>query len=134
MEELDDRIEDETQDLVEFGDDVELESEIAAIVGGLEPIEGIDALEVLATRKQTRTAMVQEKLNRRLRTPVRQDSEAFNSFIGDGFQIPELKDESEASDGYQASNVNNEALHVIGLHGSGDKISACRTGRWQTWH
>ena len=33
------------------------------------------------------------------------DSEAFNSFIGDGFL------------------VSNEALYVIGLHGSGDKIS-----------
>ena len=60
------------------------------------------------------------------------NSEAFNSFIGDGFQVPELKGASEASDGYQAGNVNNEALHVIGLHGSGDKIplSACRTERW----
>ena len=53
------------------------------------------------------------------------NSEAFNSFIGDGFQIPELKSESEASDGYQAGNLNNEALHVIGLHGPGDKISFC---------
>ena len=53
------------------------------------------------------------------------NSVAFNSFIGDGLQIPELKDESEASDGYQAGNVNNEALHVIGLHGTGDKISFC---------
>ena len=49
--------------------------------------------------------------------------EAFNSFIRDGFQVPELKGESESSDGCQAGNVNNEALHVIGLHGSGDKIS-----------
>ena len=49
--------------------------------------------------------------------------EVFNSFIGDGFQVPELKGESESSDGSQAGNVNNEALHVIGLHGSGDKIS-----------
>ena len=51
------------------------------------------------------------------------NSEAFNSFIGDGFRVPEFKGESEFSDGYQAGNVNNEALHVIGLHGSGDKIS-----------
>ena len=49
--------------------------------------------------------------------------EVFNSFIGDGFQVPELKGESESSDGSQAGNVNNEALHVIGLHGSGDKMS-----------
>ena len=33
VEELDHRIEDETQDSVEFGDDVELESELEAIVG-----------------------------------------------------------------------------------------------------
>ena len=46
------------------------------------------------------------------------DSEAFNSFIGDGFQVG-----SEASDDDQADNVSNEALYVIGLHGSGDKIS-----------
>ena len=51
------------------------------------------------------------------------NSEAFNSFIGDPFQVPELKGESESSDGYQAGNVNNEALHVIELHGSGDKMS-----------
>ena len=36
-----------------------------------------------------------------------------------------MKGESETSDGYQAGNVNNEALHVIGLHGSGDKIPLC---------
>ena len=51
------------------------------------------------------------------------DSEAFNSFIGDGFPVPELKGGSEASDDVQADNVSNEALYVIGLHGSGDKIS-----------
>ena len=32
---------------------------------------------------------------------------------------------SEASDDSQADNVSNEALYVIGLHGSGDKISLC---------
>ena len=48
------------------------------------------------------------------------DSETFNSFVGDGFLIPELKGGSEASDDDQADNVSNEALHVIGLHGSGD--------------
>ena len=36
---------------------------------------------------------------------------------------PELKGGSEASEGDQANNVSNEALYVIGLHGSGDKIS-----------
>ena len=52
------------------------------------------------------------------------DSEAFNSFIGDGFLVPELKGGSEASDDDQVDNVmSNEALYVIGLHGSGDKIS-----------
>ena len=52
-------------------------------------------------------------------------SEAFNSF-GDGFQIPELKGESEAFDGYQAGNVNNEALHCMDLVTK--SLSACRTG------
>ena len=51
------------------------------------------------------------------------DSEAFNSFIGDGFLVPELKGGSEASQDEHADNVSNEALYVIGLHGSGDKIS-----------
>ena len=65
------------------------------------------------------------------------NSEAFNSFIGDGFQVPELKGEREASEGYQAGNVNNEALHVIGVHVSSDKISLSlssrTTGNWQRW-
>ena len=51
------------------------------------------------------------------------DSEAFNSFIGDGFRVPELKGEGESSDGSTAGHVNNEALYVIGLHGSGDNLS-----------
>ena len=51
------------------------------------------------------------------------DSEAFNSFVGDGFPVPELKGGSGASDDVQADNVSNEALYVIGLHGSGDRIS-----------
>ena len=74
MEELEDRIEDETLDHVEFGDDAELGSEIEAIVGALETTEESDAIEVLATLKQTRTAMAQEKLSRGLGTPVRQHS------------------------------------------------------------
>ena len=54
------------------------------------------------------------------------NSEAYNnSFIGDGFQVPELKGESEASKEEQADSssenkVGNGALFVIGLHGSGD--------------
>ena len=41
-----------------------------------------------------------------------------------GLQLfPELKGGGEASDNVQADNVSNEALYVIGLHGSGDKIS-----------
>ena len=36
-----------------------------------------------------------------------------------------MKGASEASDGDQGDNVGNEALCVIGLHGSGDKISLC---------
>ena len=51
------------------------------------------------------------------------DSEAFNSFIGDDLLIPELKGGSEASENDQADNVSNEAANVIGLHGSGHKIS-----------
>ena len=53
------------------------------------------------------------------------DSEAFNSFIGDGFRVTELKGGSEASDGAQADNVSNEALYVIGSHGFCDFISFC---------
>ena len=51
------------------------------------------------------------------------DSEAFNSFIGDDFLVPELNCGSEASEDDQADNVSNEAFYVIGLHGSCDKIS-----------
>ena len=50
-------------------------------------------------------------------------SEAFNSFIGVGFPVLELKGGSEALEDEQADNVSNEALYVIGLHGSGVKIS-----------
>ena len=46
------------------------------------------------------------------------DSEAFNSYIKDGFLVPELKGECEASEDEQAdsssaNNVSNEALFVI---------------------
>ena len=56
------------------------------------------------------------------------DSEAFNSFIGDGFPVPELKGECEASEDEQAdssseNNVGNGTLFVIGRHGSGDAIA-----------
>ena len=56
------------------------------------------------------------------------DSEAFNSNIGDGFLVPELKDGSEASKDQQAdssseNNVGNGALFAIGLHRSGDAIA-----------
>ena len=49
------------------------------------------------------------------------DNEAFNSYIGDGFLVPELKDGSEASKHEQAdssseNNVGNGALFLIGLH------------------
>ena len=54
------------------------------------------------------------------------DSEAFNSYIGEGFLIPELKDGSEASKDEQAdssseNNVGHGALFVIGR--SGDAIA-----------
>ena len=53
------------------------------------------------------------------------DSEAFNSYIGDGFLVPELKDEGDVSKDEQAdssseNNVGNGALFVIGQHRSGD--------------
>ena len=56
------------------------------------------------------------------------DSEAFNSHIGDGFLVPELQDECEASKDEQAdsaseNNVGNGALFVIALHRSGDAIA-----------
>ena len=70
VDELEDRPDHELQDPVDFGGDTEFESEIEAIVGALEPTEESDAIEVLSTWKQTRTAMTQEKLNRGLRTPV----------------------------------------------------------------
>ena len=59
--------------------------------------------------------------------PIVPNSEAFNSFIGDGLQVPELKGESEASKDEQAdssseNNVGNGALFVNGLQGSGDVI------------
>ena len=64
-------------------------------------------------------------------------SEAFNSYIGDGFLVPELKDESEAwkdeqADSSSEKNVGKGALFVIGLHRSGDTIALfLKTGRWQ---
>ena len=64
VDELEDRVEHEPQDLVDFGDDAEFESEIEAVVGALQPVEDSDAVEVLATRKQTRKAVTQEKLSR----------------------------------------------------------------------
>ena len=33
------------------------------------------------------------------------------------------KDESDSSSNSREDNVCNEALHVVGLHGSGDKVS-----------
>ena len=38
------------------------------------------------------------------------------------------EDESVSSDGSHKSNMCNNALHVIGLHGSGDKISVFFAG------
>ena len=60
MEELEDKVEDETKDHVDFGGGAEFESEIEAIVGAPEPTKESDAVE-LATWKQTRTNMTQEK-------------------------------------------------------------------------
>ena len=44
--ELEDLVEDESRDHVDFGGDVELEFEIEAVVGALEPIQKSDALAV----------------------------------------------------------------------------------------
>ena len=40
-----------------------------------------------------------------------------------------------SSSGSREGNVGNEALHVIGLHGLGGKISvySWRIGSWQRW-
>ena len=82
MDDLEDRVEDE------LGGDAEFESAIEAIVGALEPIEESDAVEVLASWKQTRTATNQEKLNRDLRTPVYQHSNSTS--IARNFPKPDL--------------------------------------------
>ena len=63
VHELEDRVEDEPQDHMDFGSDAEFESEVEAIVAALRPISESDAVEVPATWKQTRMAMTQEKLN-----------------------------------------------------------------------
>ena len=74
------RVEDETQDHVEFGDDAEFESEIEAIVGALEPTEESDATEVLATWKQTRTAMAHSRT-------VRQSPKTLRNQISRGWRV-----------------------------------------------
>ena len=53
------------------------------------------------------------------------DSEAFNSFVGDGREAWE----DEQADSSSENNVGNGALFVTGLHGSGE--ASCKTGRWQ---
>ena len=67
-----------------------------------------------------------------------QDSEAFNSYIREGFLIPELKDGSEASEDEQAdssseNNVCNGATFVIGgnIDLATQLPSSSKTGRWQ---
>ena len=59
------------------------------------------------------------------------DSKAFNSNIGEGFLVPQLKGECEASedekaDSSSAHNVGNGVLFAIGLHGSGDAVALCQ--------
>ena len=56
------------------------------------------------------------------------DSEAFNSYIGGGFLVPEMMDGSEVSKDEQAdslseNNLGNGPLFVIGLHRSGGTIT-----------
>ena len=55
VDQLEERVEDETQDHVQFGDDAEYEFDMEAVVGALGPIEESDAIEFLATWQQTRT-------------------------------------------------------------------------------
>ena len=50
--------------LHDHGGDAELDSEIKAAVGALESIEETDAVEVLATWKETRMAITQKNLSR----------------------------------------------------------------------
>ena len=57
------------------------------------------------------------------------DSEAFNSFVGDGFLIPELKGGSEASEHDQADNVREMSLDCMDLVTK--SLATCKTGRWQ---
>ena len=56
------------------------------------------------------------------------DSEAFDSYIGDGFLVPELKDESEASKDEQAdspseNNVGNGHRPLLARLGGGAKVA-----------
>ena len=74
---------------MDFAGDVELESEIEAIVAGaLEPTEEHDAVEVLAAWKQTGSAIKQEKLSRGLKTPVYPNSN--NTASTGNFPKPDL--------------------------------------------
>ena len=90
---LEDRIEDGTNDNIEFGDDAEFESEIVAIVGALERIEESDGTEVLATWKHIRTAMAQGKLNWGLRQPhantrtIRRSPKTLRNQISQGWRV-----------------------------------------------
>ena len=60
------------------------------------------------------------------------DSEAFKSFIGDGFPVPELKGECEASEDEQAEKVSNEALYVLDCMDLVTKsLATSKIGRWQ---
>ena len=64
-------------------------------------------------------------------------SEAFNSYIGDGFLVPELMDESEASEDEQADSsseniVGSGALFVIDHIDLAMQLpSSYKIGRWQ---
>ena len=62
------------------------------------------------------------------------DSEAFNSYIGDGFLVPELKDASEASKDEQAdTSSENNVARRFALHGGQsdgiDLTNFCHTNR-----
>ena len=66
------------------------------------------------------------------------DREAFNSYIGDGFLVPELKDEREASKDEQAETARAQTTWVMARCLSSGYIelamqfsSSNKTGRWQ---
>ena len=60
------------------------------------------------------------------------DSEAFNSFTGHGFLVPELKDEREASEDDQTDNVSTRRhMSLDCMELVTRSLATSRIGRWQ---